>query len=48
MGIWAAVHGLVALLIADPDVRMPDHDELLDHICDTQLRGLHAENGGNP
>lgn len=46
MGIWAAVHGLVALLIADPDVPMPDHEELLDHICDTQLRGLRAENGG--
>lgn len=40
IGLWAAVHGIVSLLISNPDLPFPDTDRLVDHILDTQARGL--------
>lgn len=40
IGLWAAVHGIVSLLIAQPDFPWPDADDLVDHMLSTQARGL--------
>ncbi|HEX4906483.1 MAG TPA: TetR/AcrR family transcriptional regulator [Acidimicrobiales bacterium] len=42
IGFWATVHGVVSLLISHPDFPWPDLDALLDHILDTQGRGIAA------
>jgi AcrR family transcriptional regulator len=39
-GVWAAVHGVTSLLISLPGFPWPDVDTLIDHVCDTQTRGL--------
>jgi AcrR family transcriptional regulator len=39
-GLWAAVHGLVALLINNPQFPWGPIDRLVDHILTTQLAGL--------
>jgi AcrR family transcriptional regulator len=39
-GVWAAVHGVTSLLISLPGFPWPDIDTLVDHVCDTQTRGL--------
>ena len=41
--LWAAVHGLTSLFIAKPDFPWPDRTELIEHVLDTQLRGLLSE-----
>jgi len=40
IGLWASVHGVVSLLIAQPDFPWPDHDALVDHMLATQARGI--------
>jgi AcrR family transcriptional regulator len=40
IGLWATVHGVVSLLISQPDFPWPDLDALLDHLLDTQGRGI--------
>ena len=40
IGLWATVHGIVSLLIAQPDFPWPDVDDLVDHMLSTQARGL--------
>ena len=40
IGLWAAVHGIVSLLIAQPDFPWPDVDDLVDHMLSTQAGGL--------
>ena len=47
IGLWAAVHGIVSLLIAQPDFPWPDVDDLVDHMLSTQARGL-ASGVGEP
>jgi len=39
-GVWTAVHGVTSLLISLPGFPWPDVDALVDHVCDTQIRGL--------
>jgi AcrR family transcriptional regulator len=41
-GVWTAVHGLTSLLISMPGFLWPDVEALVDHVCDTQTRGLRA------
>jgi AcrR family transcriptional regulator len=40
VGLWAAVHGLVSLLITKPEVPWPPLDRLIDHVMDTAIAGL--------
>ena len=40
IGLWVTVHGVVSLLISHPDFPWPDLDALLDHLLDTQGRGI--------
>jgi len=40
VGVWTSVHGITSLLISMPSFRWPDREQLLDHVCDTQIRGL--------
>lgn len=49
-GVWSSVHGITSLLISMPDFVGPDRETLLDHICDTQIRGLSTStnNPGEP
>lgn len=42
IGLWAAVHGVVSLLIANPDFPWPDVDALIDHMLATQAKGIAA------
>jgi AcrR family transcriptional regulator len=42
IGLWAAVHGVVSLLIAQPDFPWPDVDALVDHMLRTQVNGIAA------
>jgi len=46
IGLWAVVHGIVSLLLAQPDFPWPDVDALVDHLLSTQARGLAASGGG--
>ena len=39
-GVWTAVHGVTSLLISLPGFPRPDVDALVDHVCETQIRGL--------
>jgi hypothetical protein len=39
VGAWAAVHGVVSLLLAQPEFPWPDIDALVDHMLTTQARG---------
>jgi AcrR family transcriptional regulator len=39
-GVWTAVHGVTSLLISMPGLLWPDVEALVDHVCDTQTRGL--------
>jgi AcrR family transcriptional regulator len=39
-GVWTAVHGVTSLLISMPGSLWPDVEALVDHVCDTQTRGL--------
>jgi AcrR family transcriptional regulator len=41
-GVWTAVHGVTSLLISMPGFLWPDVEALVDHVCDTQTRGLRA------
>jgi hypothetical protein len=49
-GVWAAVHGVTSLLISMPGFPWPDVEELVDHVCRIQNRGLsdsvHRDQGG--
>ena len=49
-GLWTALHGVMSLLISMPSFPWPDVDELVEHVCDVQIRGLsesvHADQGG--
>ena len=49
-GVWAAVHGVTSLLISMPGFPWPDVEELVDHVCRIQNRGLsnsvHQDQGG--
>jgi AcrR family transcriptional regulator len=38
--VWAAVHGVVSLLIGYPDFPWTDRDQLVAHVIDTMLEGL--------
>ena len=40
IGLWAAAHGVVSLLISQPDFPWPDVDALVDHMLATQTRGI--------
>jgi AcrR family transcriptional regulator len=40
IGVWTSVHGITSLLISMPEFPWPDREKLLDHVCDTQIRGL--------
>jgi AcrR family transcriptional regulator len=42
IGLWAAVHGVVSLLIAQPDFPWPDVEHLVDHMLRTQATGIAA------
>lgn len=39
-GLWTAVHGVTSLLISMPGFPWPDVDALVDHVSNTQIRGL--------
>lgn len=39
-GVWTAVHGVTSALISMPGFPWPDVDDLIDHVCDVQIRGL--------
>ena len=39
-GVWTAVHGVTSLLISLPGFPWPDLDALVDHVSETQIRGL--------
>ncbi|HVM51858.1 MAG TPA: TetR/AcrR family transcriptional regulator [Acidimicrobiales bacterium] len=45
-GLWAAVHGVVSLLITQPDFPWPDVEVLVDHMLATQANGVAG--GGRP
>ena len=50
-GVWMAVHGVTSALISMPGFPWPNVDALVDHITDTQIRGLTAsvpEDKGEP
>jgi AcrR family transcriptional regulator len=40
IGMWAIVHGIVSLVIAQPDFPWPDLDALVDHMMATQAHGI--------
>ena len=40
IGLWAAVHGLVSLLITKPGMPWPPRDELIDYVLTTAVTGL--------
>ncbi len=40
LGLWAAVHGLVSLLITKPGVPWPPIDRMVEHVLDTCFLGL--------
>jgi AcrR family transcriptional regulator len=40
VGVWTSVHGITSLLISMPEFPWPDREQLLDHVCDTHIRGL--------
>jgi AcrR family transcriptional regulator len=40
LGLWAAVHGLVSLIITKPGVPWPPVDQMVDHVLDTCFLGL--------
>jgi AcrR family transcriptional regulator len=40
VGMWAIAHGIVSLLIAQPDFPWPDVDALVDHMMTIQVRGV--------
>ena len=42
IGLWAAVHGVVSLLLAQPDFPWPELDALVDHVLAIQARGIAA------
>lgn len=42
-GLWTAVHGVTSLLISLPEFPWPDRDLLVDHVCDSVLYGLVAD-----
>ncbi len=42
IGLWVAVHGVVSLLISQPDFPWPDVDALVDHMLATQAKGIAA------
>ena len=44
--LWVTVHGITSLLIAKPEFPWPDTHELIEHIIDTQLRGLRRDGEG--
>ena len=48
--VWAAVHGVTSLLISMPGFPWPDVEDLVDHVCRIQNRGLsesvHRDQGG--
>jgi AcrR family transcriptional regulator len=39
-GVWMAVHGVTSALISMPGFPWPDVEALVDHLTDTQIRGL--------
>jgi hypothetical protein len=39
-GLWAAIHGITALLISRPEFPWEDRDAVIDHVIDTALTGL--------
>jgi AcrR family transcriptional regulator len=39
-GLWTNVHGITSLLISKPGFPWPDQHALIDHIVDTQCKGL--------
>ncbi|MGH2817163.1 MAG: TetR/AcrR family transcriptional regulator [Actinomycetota bacterium] len=41
--LWVTVHGVTSLLIAKPEFPWPDKHEMIEHIIDTQLRGLRRD-----
>jgi AcrR family transcriptional regulator len=38
--LWAAVHGMVSLLIVKPKLELPALDVLIDHLCQQNIEGL--------
>jgi hypothetical protein len=40
VGMWAIAHGIVSLLLAQPDFPWPDVDALVDHMMTIQARGV--------
>jgi AcrR family transcriptional regulator len=42
IGMWAIVHGIVSLVIAQPDFPWPAVDALVDHMMATQAHGIVA------
>jgi AcrR family transcriptional regulator len=40
LGMWAAVHGLVSLMISKPGIPWPPVDRMVDHLLTTLLVGL--------
>ena len=45
IGLWAAAHGVVSLLLAHPDFPWPDIDALVDSVLAAQARGIAASDG---
>lgn len=43
IGMWTAIHGLTAALIALPGFPWPNVDHLVDQLCDTHLHALTSE-----
>ena len=40
--LWAAMHGLTSLFIAHPNFPWADRERLIDHLLETQIKGLKA------
>lgn len=40
IGLWTTVHGVVSLLIAQPDFPWPEVETLVDHLLRTQANGI--------
>lgn len=40
IGVWGAVHGLTSLLIALPDFPWLPVPQMIDQLCEVQIRGL--------
>jgi AcrR family transcriptional regulator len=40
IGLWAAVHGVVSLMISQPEFPWPDIEVLVDHMLATQVYGI--------